>query len=105
MNLGITASLVLALLIALALGACAPKEKESTLANPEAPEEIVIPVTGEQPAESALREPQDPRRWSGEVSDNNQNPDLNTATGAEQNAGMECSSEDDPVRRQGGCIE
>jgi len=98
----------LILLITLSIVACAPTGTESAPEVPAIPEAdagvgedapAAAPITGGQSAELA------PRLWSGEVSDNDLNLELNIKPGAKQDLQNGCVSEDSVPRRYSGCVE
>jgi hypothetical protein len=111
MNAKITLTFIF---IALLVAACAPSNAGSSApitdpAQPPIAESVaLVPVTGEQAAETVHTAEQAPSLWSGEVflSDNDTpDSDFNTTINAGQDEENVCFSEDSQPRRHGGCIE
>jgi hypothetical protein len=97
------------LVIAIIATACAPIVKIQQPANPDTANNApaLIPVTGKSAAESAKREPQAPRLWSGEISTSDNFPDLklDPKVSINRQTTTECMSEDSQPKQQSGCVE
>ena len=88
-------------------GGSAPMDPAQPTGNDTA---AVVPVTGVSAPVPSQSSSQEPRLWSGAVSDSdNGNPDYvqnaDAPTPTVQNLQDTCMSEDSLPKRQGGCIE